>query len=675
MRKWIVFLLVISMLVCGLASCNDTTEPPEGEKPSGDQADPPEGEKPTGGQAVSGEATTAADLYSAIPAGQNGAARYELQASFRDDTYWYYIYYLGRVRGIPVSSIGTNPYHYMGNTETTNSFKTTEMTGETVAKSFEAANSVTDGWSKDISVALSASLSASVTHESKVGASAKLDAFSVSAQSGRKTTVAATIQAGIEEKFGITSSTQSTLTQYEESAKTTTLTTEKSVTFRFIPEVTKSGYYQYLTLGTADVFGIVIYDPEKNTADITSVSEWLAIYDELVYSETEVFEATSPDKLTLDTDDLEFAKPDTYYESIKPEDLDPVPENVTVEVDLTSFYSSGDGSAKVSLNHDLFNSNTGVFTAKGAYGGKNVAKYVFKGYYQTQNQDGDTSRTMLENFTIQIDAEHDIELVFQNVSFKSTNGLPVIRLNPDKKQNITVTLTVNGESILMGADGANASSTDVNGANGQAAIDFSASENAKLIIGGVGKLTVIGGNGGNGAMGTTGSNGSNGDRLNVWYSTAPSGTAGGNGGKGGDGGRGGNAIVLKSSDSLGITNNNVILVGGMSGNGGNGGRGGNGGNGGWTNSWYSRGGDGGRGGNGGNGGNTYFGASALNVEASDFDAEVSLVSGETGSVGVGGNGGNGGAKGQNDGGSGCPGKEDGNPGANGGKGAYGSVLP
>ena len=335
MKKWIAFLLVISMLVCGLAACNSAG--------SG------------GATTVSVDtAKTATELYTTIPAGEKGARECDLQASFSDDNYWYYIYYLGRVRGVPVSDISTNWFHYTGSAEITKELKIVEMTGEKIAKSVESSNTVTDAWSKELSNSLTASISASISKQISVGASAQLDFLQVGGSSSSTSTVVGSLESGFTQKYGISSSTQSTLMQYEAAEKEKTLTVEKTMTFRFVPSETKVGYYNYLTLGTVDTFAVVIYDPVKNSAGITTISEWIALYDELVYSEDELFEeAADPGQLTLDVSSLRFENPNgattaKAYEIVYNANggngsmgKDVLPRDLTHSLSPNSFYRDG----------------------------------------------------------------------------------------------------------------------------------------------------------------------------------------------------------------------------------------------------------------------------------------------------------------------------------------------
>ena len=66
---------------------------------------------------VKGEGSTkTADFYSVKLAGEQGTANYDLKKSFRDDYCWYYVYYLGRVEGIPLDMSAEGWTHYTGNT-------------------------------------------------------------------------------------------------------------------------------------------------------------------------------------------------------------------------------------------------------------------------------------------------------------------------------------------------------------------------------------------------------------------------------------------------------------------------------------------------------------------------------------------------------------------------------
>ena len=270
----------------------------------------------------------ASELYSTVSVKEENENNYALKESFRDDYYWYYIYYLGCVHRVPVGDITTNWFKYSGGAEITSELKITEMSTEKVAMSIEKSNGVTDGWSKDISTALSASLSTTISQDVKIGVEGGIGVVKANAETNTGFSITGTLEAGLEEKFGITSSAQNTLSQLVENSKETTLVTEKTMSFTFVPNVTAPGFYNYITLGTADVFGLVIYDPVKNAATITSISSWKFLYDELVYSKDE-YSASSMkvEKLEMALDELTFEKPTTYYETVNKDQLTPVPDS------------------------------------------------------------------------------------------------------------------------------------------------------------------------------------------------------------------------------------------------------------------------------------------------------------------------------------------------------------
>ncbi len=369
MKKTIALLLALSFLAVGLVSCREAN----------------------GATTVSVDNTTTTDdLYSATPAGAAGSRNCNPQASFRDDTYWYYVYYLGRVTGIPVSYSTANWFHYTGNAEITKELTITEMSGETVAKSIESANSVTDGWSAELSSALTASLSATIGSQISVGASAGLDIFQAGVETTTSTSVTGTLEAGLTKKYGFSSAKQNTLIQYKATEKQKTLTIEKSMTFRFIPSETKVGFYNFVTMGIADVFAVVIYDPAEGTASITSVSEWVSLYDELVYSEDSILEITTPDTLTLDTDSLRFEEPGrlttsqaykVLYNAYGGEGTmqdSTFTYNVDKSLDVSTFYRSGYKFLGWSTNpHDKDPMYTDAQNVKNlASGGETVTLYA-----------------------------------------------------------------------------------------------------------------------------------------------------------------------------------------------------------------------------------------------------------------------------------------------------------
>ena len=277
--------------------------------------------------------STSDELYSVALSSEQNKKNYNLQESFRDDNLWYYVYYLGRVSGVPIGNITANWYKYDGKIESTQVFTISEMTTETVSKSFEESNSLTDSWTKELTGSAKTGLSNTVSAEVKASASVDAGFASAGVEASTGVSVEQTLEFGLEEKFGINSSKGSTLSQLNESSKATTLVTEKTMSFTFAPDITPSGYYNYVTLGVADVFGLVIFNPDKAEATITSFSNWVFLYDEMVYSVDEFsVDLTENSKLELPLDELDFSKPETYYGSVNVDDILPEPDEGQVNL-------------------------------------------------------------------------------------------------------------------------------------------------------------------------------------------------------------------------------------------------------------------------------------------------------------------------------------------------------
>ncbi len=598
MKKTVLWLLILS-LCFGLASCNLNIGTGGNNGGNGGNGNA-NGDKPIVTHYVNAE-----QFYSSMQPEEVKSVNFPLQSSFRDDNYWYYVYYLGRVDDIPLDTSTSGWMQYSGNMGAQLKSTRTVMTNEEVAKAVERSHSQTNAWSEELITKVDAKLSLSKTVMKQFSLSAAISAFGASvgagASSGNSKTISGSISVGFEKIIGFTREEENTLTQLDEVKKGKTYTETQESVYIFDPAYTPVGFYKYLSFVMVDVFGIVMYDPATKNACVSTVSEYAGSYSGWAYSANKYFEESlSPEKLSLDVDNLTFEEPERYVTDASEEVITPEMTTTTVTVDFTEQYLEGEDTVPVDLNkvtfinYDSNNFSNGVLKLKGVYNNQRVTKYILKGCYNTQNKDGDTSKYILSNLTIQIDAESDIEIVLENISFKGVAGLPAIQLNSSKKQNITVTLTVNGESIVYGSNGTNATSAGANGTDGADAIDFSASQNAKFIIAGAGKLTVKGGDGGNGK------DGSNGTAASKYQGSGTAGQSGGNGGNGGD------ALCVTTVD---ILSPKTVLLGG---NGGNGGKGGNGGNGvthegkGPTNihDTPGNGGNGANGGNGGNGGNT-----------------------------------------------------------------------
>lgn len=350
-------------------------------------------------------------------------------------------------------------------------------------------------------------------------------------------------------------------------------------------------------------------------------------------------------------------------------------EGIDVEVDLSSFYALEGETTLADFQDENYDASRGVYKIYGSKDFQQVDQYIFRGFYGLSDRNGKYVTGTLKGLSLEIHSEHDIAIVFANMAFTGTTGLPVIYpADSQINRNITVTVVSSGlANYIHAADASDSSTNNQQGANGCDVINVN-----NLVIGGNVNLSIyagkggdcladgVGGNGGNGivcesltisnnanvmicggngGMGATGAKGNKGGdgSYGSSYGVTLDGNPGEQGDVGYNGGRGGAAVAAKEI-IIDANTAFVSFVGGTGGTGGIGGRGGDGGNGRGGDALHYNGSNGGAGGKGGTGGSGGVGGAAIaDAESVTVLTGNLVVSGGTGGIGgTGGNGGNGG---------------------------------
>lgn len=632
-----------------------------------------------------------------------------------DDKYHLYYFKLGTIQNAPIYS--SIKFQYLYDTSVTVKFN--KLTESKMEESFSRASeniinrAVSGSHTNEVSAALE------ISREDSVKLSAEVEGLGVKVGGAYTTThkLTESISATTSETVAwsvdwgsVTSESNGCVDSYLQSYSEGY---EETVNFTESAGFKKGNYYKMTFCEQLISYGVLIYDVANDSYSISyqqmlSEDDPIRIWEE---SEDGTFEYSVANNLYFDVDKaIEFVKNNKVNEV-----------NNELVVDLSTCY--GYESADLSnFSHDYYDATTGVFTAYGAYEGKRIDTYIFRGAYGLADNKGRVIETKIDNFSIRIIAEHNINIVLENMNCEgavgnasiyrdvegsknkqfndkiTSQGIKNIIIAKNSADNVdgqncvnmdTLTIVGNAKLELYGGNGGNGSGGGANGRNGGSGIvcnNLTIAENTELFI--------YGGNGGNGAIGYNGNYGydgakGNGAQANGGGSAdASNGNRGGDGGRGGNGGNGGCGSPAIRTNNIILNSGNVTLKSGNGGHGGDGGRGGNGGRGGdggdddvkgiFNTNKPGNGGDGGNGGSGGNGGNCGGVMPAINSLSESVNMpSISLATGvefiiiandSCGAFGKGGFGGFGGS-----GGAGGSAGKDGNNGGSGNSGSVGGV--
>ncbi|MDR2900275.1 MAG: hypothetical protein LBV20_01975 [Treponema sp.] len=220
-------------------------------------------------------ATPGAELAPRSTAADNGLGINNM-IDFRDSTYYYYMFYLGRMDSVPLQ-IDFPALRWSGSNPRTESFEMTTATATTIEEASSYANSVTDEQYSEASVEVSVTASAGFP---LVG-------------------VESTVTAGYTSGWS-KSSTETWETSYSK-AEEYSLANAHAISVDFDGDDAE-GYYRYVLFGTLDVYALVIYDPAKPEAGYTvkTISDVLGTYYDLDYSTSVLFDDEAPEELPFD---------------------------------------------------------------------------------------------------------------------------------------------------------------------------------------------------------------------------------------------------------------------------------------------------------------------------------------------------------------------------------------
>lgn len=590
--------------------------------------------------------------------------KYELATSFKDEDFYYYVYYLGRIENVPLQSANeVTVQEYIG-IPFSYTFETTKTTTTSIETQIAEANEECSNWQDELSREMS--VTAGVT---------------IGPKDVAQTSLETTFSAGFQHAWGgeITTSIENTITEAQEYSEESSKKIEISFDENF-----KHGFYRYILMGDIDVFATIIYDVEEDVYYCENTNSIVSRRYRLDYSDNSEFLSATNQNLPFDYPDLSKLAQPTLDCTPEITSEDPVlsynSASKSLIVNLSSYQETGivtlEDTSENKWFEDHFKDN--VLTIPPKYNSQEIKKVKIVGSYLKEDEDGYAINASISNFSIRLDEgiDHDLKVVLQNVAFSSPDNASALDFAGISNHKVMLMFKGNNKIESNGAQAAlQANSLEMEAMEDGAKIDILGASNQNGGNGGnaitctdltilSGDVTIKGGDGKHGANDQNGGNGGN--ALTCTNLTVVSGNItiqGGNGGNGGNGsyngdgtdgnagksgGFGGIAVIAESTS---FSSGNIKIFGGVGGNGGNGGDGDNGG------LFGPKDRKGGHGGNGGNGG------SALQVSSITVDENLSIAV-KGGAGGNGGNGGRGGGESVTYGG----------PGGNGGHGGKGGNI-
>lgn len=221
-----------------------------------------------------------------VPASSLEDENLKVYDSFRDDQYYYYVYYMGYINNVPLQSDYPS-FDYQGIKHTV-SVETSEAKTESVSKQIENIITKNSGWGIS----------------SKIGASVEVKEGCIIGE--------AKMGASVEHGFSLNSSTIKSTSTVATDVNEFSIEKKHTMTIYF-DETCPYGLYRYVLMGTFDVYAIIAYDTttKEFSGETFSILDNKAF--KLDYTEGERFidnslDAFSPDDFltTLDPNNLEI---------------------------------------------------------------------------------------------------------------------------------------------------------------------------------------------------------------------------------------------------------------------------------------------------------------------------------------------------------------------------------
>lgn len=231
------------------------------------------------------------------------SAGVEPTASFRDERYNYYVFYLGRMSNVPLQKVQS--FKYTKGIDYSKSFTTKISTTNEIAERINETTTLMKQWQKTLKEEFSNKLSTSLLSEEGVKAGVENSS---------------TVTQGFQNTWG-ESKSESISYQIEKAEK---FCKEHSDTTSFsFNKDYPTGFYRYVMMSDVEYYGIVIYDTRYKKYSITTKPVLVdEPYFTLDYSESGLFTKVNPDEFSLPFQDFDFftLTPENEY----------IPENTAI---------------------------------------------------------------------------------------------------------------------------------------------------------------------------------------------------------------------------------------------------------------------------------------------------------------------------------------------------------
>lgn len=240
----------------------------------------------------------------------------QLTDSYKDDRFWYYMYYLGYISNVPLQEV--EGYNYSGSNYK-KSFTTTTTTEKYVESACEFASQKTTTWEEELVDKIESGMNIEFTTGAEIGTEAGGEAAGATAKVTTKTTFEETVgySLDVSAQWGNTWGGSENKTYKDTFVEAETYSVSKSDTteFEFTSE-SKYGYYRYVLMGAVKVFALIAYDPITNLFTVDNIESVAAKNWHMDYSENPFFNDNNYGHLEFDVTQLtSFEEPEKYFKS------------------------------------------------------------------------------------------------------------------------------------------------------------------------------------------------------------------------------------------------------------------------------------------------------------------------------------------------------------------------
>ncbi len=218
--------------------------------------------------------------------------KYELASSFKDEDFYYYMYYLGRIENVPLQSDSEVTVQQHTGVPYSYTFSTTSTTVSSIETQISKANENCSSWQEEefISGELKVKYEKEFPTNSKAGLEIAIKGGYQHTWGGESTTI-------MEESIVETK-------EYSEEYS-------KEITVSFDENLEK-GFYRYILMGDIDVFATIVYNVAENVYYCENINTIASRYYTLDYSKDSEFLPATNQNLPFDCPDLSTLEEPTF---------------------------------------------------------------------------------------------------------------------------------------------------------------------------------------------------------------------------------------------------------------------------------------------------------------------------------------------------------------------------